>query len=514
MKITATTEANPQVIGYWGSYTNNNQWYQRIRLVGWISQNVDTLKTTLYFKWQVQRYNYYPYWNEGHNYSVTFGGVTKTVAFKISDSQVNGIVDACPVQSITVSHNSSTGAYTGTLTASGYKCWEAISGTYSIEFPTISTTTPVTPEPEPPTPIVEDTNPRYFIYADDELVYAAGVEGYEIINPKLTLELNKAGSLTFDIPVGSAMYNKLNLMKTTIECRQGTDVLFRGRVLNTKRNIYNTLTYYCEGFLSWLVDIIFQPYTFTGQARDLLKDFLTRYNTYASSNRQITYQYSDISANIAVDVKDYSTAWAEIKRICIDGVNGYIVPYLTSSVTGIQWLSSYGTNTRQFIQFGENLLDFSQIIDASEIFTAVKPLGKEINGTRVSLTESFVKDDDAIAIYGRIERTVIFDEVTTESDLRTVATAFLRTGLSPVMALNISAIDLHVLNPDIERIRVGDSIRVISVPHEVDAYFICTKANIDLQDASKTVFTLGSTQKTISELTDTSVSKYVITEGV
>ena len=81
------------------------------------------------------------------------------------------------------------------------------------------------------------------------------------------------------------------------------------------------------------------------------------------------------------------------------------------------------------------------------------------------------------------------------------------------MTLSVKAVDLHLLNPAIERIRIGDQIRVISVPHNVDAYFMCTKAVIDLQDAGHTIFTLGSTQRTISELTDPSYKKFVITEG-
>lgn len=530
VRITATTEKTAQTVaGFW-SYTNGTQWWHGVRLVAWISQYVSessgnyTAHTTVYFKWQIDQYNYYPYWNDSHTYSVTFGGQTKTANFNLPQSTTNGSRNMTTAQSITVTHTTVSegqASYTDNMSVSGYKCWDAFSETVSIVLPSITVPDPDDPDPEPvpvepdrPDPIVTDNVPYYYIYADGEIVYVAGIEGYEVLNPKLTLEVNKAGSLTFDIPVGSEMYNKLKLMKTTVECRQGNEVLFRGRVLTTKRNIRNTLTYYCEGFLSWLVDIVLEPYTYTGAARDLLKDYLAKYNTRASSNRQITYKYSDISTNIATETKDYSDAWSEVKKVLIDGVGGYIAPYLTSSETGIQWLSTYGAGTSQVVQFGKNLLDFSESIDASNIFTAVRPYGKEIDGTRVSLTEGFVTDEDSITMFGRIERTVIFDEITTESALRAAATQYLRNGLYSAITLNVTAVDLHLLSPTIERIRVGDQIRVVSVPHDVDAYFMCTKAVIDLQDASHTVFTLGSTQRTISELTDTSVNKFVITEGV
>lgn len=521
MIISATTESNAQVIGGWWAYTNGTSWWSGVRLVGWISQNSSTLETTLYTKWQRNQYNYWPYWNDSHTYTVSIGGSSQTNTFNLPQVTNNGVYDLTTAKSFKLSHNTSTGEYSGTLSASGYKTWEYFSDNISISFPAIAIPDPDPPEPEPtpepepdpPTPIEVDNDPHYYIYADGDLVYAAGIEGYEVLNPKLTTEVNKAGSLQFDIPMGSEMYNRLSKLKTTIEARQGNEVLFRGRVLNTKRNMLNTITYYCEGCISWLVDIMTLPYTFNGQARNLLKQYLEQYNGRASDNRQIEYVYSDISANVSLEQKEFSNIWSEIKNVLIDGIGGFIVPYLTSEITGLQWLSTYGASTSQVIEFGKNLLDFSEYIDASKIFTAVRPYGKEINGTKVYLPEGFVQDDDAIAIYGRIERTVIFDEITTVAALRSVAADYLRTGLSSAVSITIKAVDMHLLNLNVERIRLGDSVRVVSVPHGIDAYFLCTKIVYDFAHPKNTEYIFGATQRTISELTDTSYKRYVITEG-
>lgn len=518
MIINATTEGKAQVIGGWWAYTNGTSWWSGVRLVGWISQNKDTLKTTLYTKWQRNQYNYYPFWLDVHEYSVTFGGQTKKNNFKLAQVESNGVYDLTTAQSFTVSHNSETGEYTGTLNAKGYYTWDSFDTDFTITFPTISVSPSPSPEPQPvepdpPTPLEFDNNPRFYIYSDGNLVYGAGIKGYDVLRPRLSLEVNKAGSLTFDIPVSSEMYNQISKLKSTVEVRQGNEVLFRGRLLNTKRTMMNTITCYCEGFLSWLNDISFSPYTFTGQARDLLKQYLAQYNARASANRQITYKYSDISANVSVETKDYSNAWKEVKGVLIDGVGGYVVPYLTSSETGVQWLSTYGTSTSQVIQFGKNLLDLEEYIDASEIFTAVRPLGKSIDGTRVSLTEGFVTDSMAIDTFGRIERTVIFDEVTTESALQSVATEYLRTGVQTALTMKLKAVDLHLLDVDVERIRLGNSVRSVSVPHGIDAYFMCMKMDIDMEHLKNSEYTFGSTRRTISELTDASYKKYVITEG-
>lgn len=363
------------------------------------------------------------------------------------------------------------------------------------------------------TPISVDNNPKFYIYADNQLVYGAGIDGYYVLNPKITLEINKAGSLKFDIPIGSEMYNRIQKLKTTVEAKQGNEVLFRGRLLNTKRAINNTLSYYCEGFLSWMIDISSAPYTFSGLASQLFQNYLTEYNSRASENRQIVFIDSDVSNSVAIVQDDYSTTWEQIKKVMIDGVGGYVVPYLTDSVTGVRFLTEYGASTSQVIQFGKNMLDFEEYIDASQIFTAVQPFGKKINDQRIGLSEGFVKDDNAINTFGRIERTVFFDEIETESALRTAAQNYLNTGLQSAMTMTIKAVDLHLLDVDTDRIRLGDSVRVVSVPHGIDASFLCTKMEIDFAHPQNTVYTFGATQRTISELTYTGYNKYIITEG-
>lgn len=520
INLTATTESNPQTIAI-QTVTHGSGWW-RLKCVAWISQNASNLTTTIYYKWQVEQYNYYPYWLDSHVYTLSLAGQSSSVSFSLPQSTSNGTRDMCSARTLgTFGHSSTTGVFSGTFRFQGAYTWSTFDYSEAMTLPTITIPEPSpepgpTPEPDPgpPTPIEFDNDPRYYIYADDELVYAAGVDGYEVLNPKLSLEVNKAGSLKFDIPVSSDMYNSINKLRTTVEVRQGNEVLFRGRLLNTKRSINNTRSLYCEGFLSWLVDIAFQPYVFNGQARDLLKQLIGRYNSRASENRQVTYKYSDISSKVTIERKDYSTAWKEIKDVLIDGSGGYIVPYLTSEETGIQWLSTYGASTSQVIQFGQNMLDFEEYIDASEVFTAVLPLGKEINGSRIHLSgDGFVVNDTAVNMFGRIERVVIFDEITTESALREAAETYLRVGLQAAMSITIKAVDLHLLDVDTERIKLGDSVRVVSVPHEIDAFFLCTKIDIDIAHPQNTVYTFGATQRTISELTNPTYNRYIITEG-
>lgn len=545
ISLTATTESNPQVIAYWRSYyLPNVSSYWELRCVAWVSQDAFTLKSTVHYKWQVIQFNYFPYWLDSHVFTVSFGGQSDSVYFNFPRIESNGTRDMCSARTLgTFDHDPDDGSFEGTFRFEGARCRGYLGGggyTYEAYFdyseagdlPIIhgqeivpeppdedEDDPPVpTPEPTPPIPLEFDNDPRFYIYSDGELIYAAGVKGYEVIHPKLTLEVNKAGSLTFGVPIGSAAYNKISKLKSTIEVRQGNEILFRGRLLNTERGIQNTRSCYCEGFLAWLNDIAFLPYKFeTGEARTLFKSFIRRYNLRSSDNRKITYKYSDISAKIAVDQTEHSNAWKEIKSTLLDNIGGYLVPYLTENETGIQWLSSYGTETSQVIQFGQNLLDFKEYIDASQVFTAVRPYGKEVEvegvKKRVALPEMFVEDQTAINTFGRIERTIFFDEITSESALRKAAKEYLRTGIDSSVSITLKAIDMHLLDIDTERIRLGNSVRSISVPNVIDAYFLCTKMEIPLDKLSNSEYTFGVSRRTISAMTDSSYNKYVITEG-
>lgn len=56
----------------------------------------------------------------------------------------------------------------------------------------------------------------FSVYADDKLFYSPRLldERYAITEPQATLELNKAGSFTFNLPFINPMYSSLKKLKT------------------------------------------------------------------------------------------------------------------------------------------------------------------------------------------------------------------------------------------------------------------------------------------------------------
>lgn len=68
----------------------------------------------------------------------------------------------------------------------------------------------------------------YTIYVDDEVLYSPLLanEGYQIINGKVTTELNKAGSFKFTIPPNNVMYDNIQKLKSIVKVVSSDEYLY------------------------------------------------------------------------------------------------------------------------------------------------------------------------------------------------------------------------------------------------------------------------------------------------
>lgn len=173
----------------------------------------------------------------------------------------------------------------------------------------------------------------------------------------------------------------------------------------------------------------------------------------------------------------------------------------------IDWIENYSTQTTQTIEFGENLLDFSEHIDADELMTCLIPLGKtqedetqgRVNITSVNGGKLYVENDTAVRLFGRIWKTQTWEEETNPQTLKTLGEAYLAAHCSAAANITINAVDLAFTGADVEKIHVGDWIIVESPPHGIAEPVQCLKIVYDLLAPDKTEYTFNSIQKTITE---------------
>ena len=360
----------------------------------------------------------------------------------------------------------------------------------------------------------------YTIYADEKLVYAPSLanEGYAVASPKVDVELNKAGSAEFVLPTNNVMYDNITKLKSIIVIYDEDDEIFRGRVTHDEKNFYNQKEVYCEGELSFLVDSVVRPYSFQGEVAELFTKYLSDHNSQVDPEKQFQVgivTVTDPNDYITRESSDYPKSLDEMKAKLIDLLGGYFRLRIENRTRYLDYITDYGSVSDQVIEFGVNLLDLTEYISAEDVFTVLIPLGAEQEDSEGNLTgrltiesvndsKDYIEDETAVELFGRIWKVQEWDDVTVASNLLTKGTETLQSGIEMAVSLSIKAVDMHLLNVDTSRIKLGDQVRVVSVPHKLDKYFLCSKISYDLANPGNTVYTFGLN---FSSLTDKMVSQ-------
>lgn len=365
----------------------------------------------------------------------------------------------------------------------------------------------------------------FYVYADGESLWFPLDDKRVILNPRLTLEMGKAGSFQFSLPPSNSQYNTLTKLKTIITVTLDDTEIFRGRILTMDRSFNNVKQIYCEGVLAYLNDSVQPSEKFTGKTHDLFAQIIEGHNKMVEPAKQfkmgkITAENRDIIITGTSDeTEDGSNGSFDYKQIAINAMTGewkssweFISSYLIAYAGGylrarqgedglyIDYLQDYESRAPQKIELGTNLLDFSESISAENLFTVLIPLGDE-NLTIADANNGNVElqDEALVNEYGRIVRTHVFDSVNQPETLLENGKRYLESYANVPVTIEIKAVDLHFANPDIQEIYVGDQVLVRSAPHGIKDYLTCTKIEYDFSNLGNTTYTFGDPTQSLTE---------------
>lgn len=356
---------------------------------------------------------------------------------------------------------------------------------------------------------------------------------YRVINPSCYLKLNSAGSMVFKIAPNHPYYDRINKLSSIITLTQDGEWIFSGRVLNDESDFRNIKTIEVEGELSYLVDSNQRTAEYHEiSVSDYFKTIIEKHNNMVNDEKKFV-----IGSVTVTDPNDslyrfsnYENTLETIQDKLIDRLGGYIRTRHVGTTKYIDYVSDYENVNNQQINFGKNLLDLTKYIQGEEIATAIIPLGAKIESeneeTEIRLTiESvndgldYVYDEEAVSQYGWIFKTVIYDDVTIAGNLKTKALEELAMKKLLNIKLELNAIDLHLLDVDIERIKLGDKIKVISEPHGINQYMMVSEMKIDIEDPANSTINLGYTVQSLTDITNSGdikdkVEQIIIDYGV
>ena len=106
-----------------------------------------------------------------------------------------------------------------------------------------------------------------------------------------------------------------------------------------------------------------------------------------------------------------------------------------------------------------------------------------------------------VSTYGWIEKRMIFEGVNAPQGVLSRANRYLSTYTQTHMCIEVSAIDMRLMGASVDDIRLLDTVRIVSKPHDLDTYMPVTELVIPMAEPDQQTFTLGrSFKRKLSDL--------------
>lgn len=346
---------------------------------------------------------------------------------------------------------------------------------------------------------------------DGNTIYYPGDEKAVLISSTLNLELNTAGSLSFICPPKNPYYEKIYNRKSIVSVYRDEREIFIGEVREQTKDLRGNKKVQCVGLLSYLADSIQPQMEYHNQTPyQLLSKFLEIHNEQVDEKKKIMLGRVTITDpnNSLYRFTNYETTLEAIMTKMVDKLGGYLKLRREGEHLYLDYLrlEEMGKATKQSIEFGVNLLDYTEDLSAEDVATAIIPLGKEIEGdanavlkqytdiTSVNNGKNYLVSKEAIAEFGWICKVVRWEDVTVPANLLRKGAKWLKDNQFETVELALSAVDLSEFGISTETIDCGDRVRCIAYPFGMDRVFPVMKQTIPLQKLGEMKVVFGSNQ--------------------
>lgn len=324
----------------------------------------------------------------------------------------------------------------------------------------------------------------------------------KIVSGTLTQELNCSDKLEFAIPPTNQMCDGINNLTSQIVLTDSSAELFRGRPIDQNSDFYRNNKIKCNGFLDYLNDAVARPATVSGMtAKEFISYVIAEYNSQVEDYKQ--FKVGEVTDGLTIELEyDYSSTHDVLFSKLIGAYGGYIKHRRVGNTNYIDYTLNSGVEVPgTAVKFGQNLLDLQKFLNAANVYTVLVPYGEDgITISGVNNGNDYIESSQGINVFGRVCKAKKFDGITTPAELLTVATADLNSGIAQALTLELTAVEMHLLNIDISSLFVGNYYKVVSPPHGIDDYFLCSKKSIDLLNAQNSKVIFGYTRNTLTDL--------------
>lgn len=336
-----------------------------------------------------------------------------------------------------------------------------------------------------------------------------------LINCSLHTAINSAGDLSFTMLPNHPYYDKVDKkMYTFVDVMEDNDVIWRGRVTGIQKDIYAQKNVSCEGCMSFLADTIQRPKRYKKEPiRDFFLDVIANHNAMVRHTaKKITLGSITKATNAKISgVVDYETTLEAIGRLVVNKYGGFIEIEPTASGLKLNYKGTFEKNASQKIELGENLMDFRIDQNSLDVYTAIIPLGAIPEGASSEIDNRLTiesvhggqdyiyKDHDGdtyINDYGWIFKVIENSDIDNAQELMDWGRDQLDEMNWDKFVLEIGAVDLSLINPNLKALQLGQKVNVVSELHGINVTMPITEMTMNISTPEASRYVIGLRQST------------------
>lgn len=354
----------------------------------------------------------------------------------------------------------------------------------------------------------------YKIKLDGKILYYPGDRQAAVINPELDLQTGYAGELTLKVPALNPLYNDIHNRKSMISVYRDKTEIFYGEVRTREKDRFKNQPIKATGALSFLADTILPQQEWHDMSpREMLDAWLQLHNNQVEDRKKIYIGVVTIhdSNDSLYRITDRENTLEAIREKLVDRLGGYLRLRHEDGKLYLDWINiqEYGKYCEQPIQFGENLLDYSETMTADDVITALIPLGaaieedldenaseferleKNVDITSVNDGKDYIYSKEAVESFGWVWKTEKWDDVATPANLLKKATEYLTTQQYENLVISLTAVDLSLFGQDYDSFDIGDRVLCNAIPYGMKKVLPVMEMKIPLQQPDQAQLTLG-----------------------
>ena len=410
---------------------------------------------------------------------------------------------------------------------------------------------------------IKDFNRNGSVITTEELIETIPAENegaLRLLSPIIKNDMGNAETFNFNIESGINYYDAFLQMKTFMRVEYDDETIFYGRVLTIDNGMFGTRKVRMEGPLTFFNDSPVEGVKEASRREtnvyEYLQSLIDNHNNWVRDSKR-TFALGEVPGNYSAAVsidqqvitnadvvnkkrKFGSDGWTDTKSALEDlrsHYGGYFRTRIVNGTIVLDWMNHYFNSeyNTQTIEIGKNILDINSVTEIDNIFTILVPIGNNkttkttsdnsgkkgtvsahfyVDGreisvpsicsvyTREQLNSGYHKYEDyeqALDKYGRIIKTVTFDDATNAAQLRTKAYEWIKNNYQgEVTKFTVKAIDMRQIGENAQKIMVGDRVKLIyPVPredgtvHKQELYQTCLTIQYDLYNPENNQYTFG-----------------------